>query len=181
MAKLQGHYNNSYEAFNGHIGRIFKQEPIRRGDVAGATKSIAMIQSSVLEANKIVKEKDTIACAAAVQLITLMDIETREQWRLRQNNTEILTLKEVSEFLLEKIKTWKEVGSGETFEGNHQIRESRRRNKEQNEFRMPVTGNAREYSAPRREFRREERFYNKPPREISCYKCQGKHFMSRCK
>lgn len=183
-AKLREQYDNSYEAFNEHIGRIFKQDYIRRGDTAGATKSIATIRTSVLAANKIVEDRNAIACAAAVHLIQLMDVETREQWRLnRKNNTEIPMLEEVSDFLLEKVKTWEEGGSGSrlSFATNHEYRESRKRTKDDKEFRMPFNRNEREYSKPRRDFRRDGGDDFKYSRSISCFKCQGNHYISNCK
>lgn len=171
---LKKQYNNSYEAFNEHIGRIFKQEHIQRGDVARATKSIATIKTSVSAANKIVEEKNAIACAAAVHLIRMMDGETREQWRLnRQNNTEIPSLEEVSDFMLEKIKTWEEGGN---IAENHQSRESRKRLKDDTEVRKPFKRNEREYSMPKRDY-----YGGNVKRRLQCFKCHGPHFLDKCK
>lgn len=115
-------------------------------------------------------------------MIQLTDIETREQWRInRQNNTEIPTLEEVSNFLLEKVKTWEEGGSTVAYAENHESRESRKGIPDQTEYKTLIQGNEREYSAPRREFRKDERNYYKIPRELKCHKCQGNHFMNRCK
>lgn len=164
-AKLKGQYDNSYEAFKGHVSRIFKTETIEKGDTERATKCIATIQASVLVASKIVEERNPINCAAAVHLIQLMDVETREQWRLNYlNSNQIPSLEEVSEFLLEKVKTWEEKrNSSMIMHENNYSRESRKRYVGSDEVKRPT--------------RRDDSNFRS---NISCFKCKKNHYLNTC-
>ena len=97
------------EAFSTHVQRNFLSETIIRKDSKNALESIGRIESGVVNIKEMLNDVSAID-HAAVFLVSLLDVDTHEQWRIFRVDTDQLpTLESVAAYYRQKVRTWDEV------------------------------------------------------------------------
>lgn len=168
---VRKHYRNSYEAFRSHVGRIFKHDSVEKNDFEKARKAISMIDASVEKLKGVIGGGEAIAgisMAAAVHLVTLMDVDTREQWKLNRDKKEsekIPTLEEVTQFYLTKAKSWEESKIDRAKESPNDVKRGERK----------AAAIVRLDSARREGYSRATK-----NSRLECYRCNGQHMLTQC-
>ena len=144
------------EAFSTHVQRIFLSETIIRKDSKKALESIGRIESGVEKIKGMLDEVSGIDHAAAVFLVSLMDVDTREQWRMSRVDTDQLpSLESVATYYRQKVKTWDEAVNAQ--QGK---RDLERRPKVEDRF-----------EARRDSFKK---------KKLECYRCHQNHILAIC-
>lgn len=182
--RLNEHYNNSYEAFRDHVRRVVTAKEVPHGNADMARKVIGRMEASLERLKAAVKPEDIMSHTVAVQLVSLMDCKTREQWTLHRSEADkVPLLEEVTEFYLTKIKAWNEEKTDQPREnGNGRYTGNLKQEPQDGESdRKQENSRKRSYHQMKSgngggEVRRSPR-----ARKLECYCCQEAHPVAACK